>query len=388
MRRVLVVVQVALSLVLLTAGGLVVRSFERLLRVDPGFDTAGVLTVRVPVSGTKYPDTTAVRLVHERLLRDLAAIPGVRTVGATSALPLTGEANQSGVRFPGAPGNSGDDDKDGPLVDYMAIRGGLLETLGMRLLAGRGFGPTRTPGHDEILIDRTLAAQFFPGGNAVGATARFNGDTVVVVGVVEHARQVDVHQDGLQQVYMRHDDLLYGGMFYVLRGDRTAWSLAPDVQAAIRRIDPGLPIADLRPMEEVVSDSLRQQRVSAVLIAGFALGALLLAAMGLFGIVSGSVNRRQHELAVRLALGADHGRVMRLVLGEGAVLVGLGLLVGLPGVYFVGRTIGGILVGVSPYDVPTLLAVAAGLAAVAMVACWVPARRVAGIEPSRSLREG
>jgi putative ABC transport system permease protein len=387
MRRGLVVAQVALSLVLLSAGGLVVRSFERLLRVDPGFEPAGVLTLRVPVSGEKYPDTTAVRLVHERLLRDLAAIPGVR-VGATSALPLTANANQSSIAFPGAPGNSGDDDKDTPLVDYMAIRGDVLETLGTRVIAGRGFGPTRTPGHAEVLIDRTLAAQFFPGGNAVGATARFSGDTVVVVGVVEHARQVDVHEDGRQQLYYRHDDLLYGTMFYALRGDRTAWSLAPDVQATIRRIDPGLPIADLRPMEDVVSDSLRQQRVSAVLIAGFALGALLLAAMGLFGIVSGSVNRRQHELAVRLALGADHRRVLRLVLGEGALLIGLGLLVGLPGVYLAGRLIGGILVGVSPYDVPTLLAVAAGLAAVALLACWVPARRVAGIEPAASLREG
>lgn len=347
-----------------------------------------MLTVRVPVSGASYPDTTAVRLVHEGILRDLAAIPGVRSVGATSALPLTGNANQNGVAFPGAPGNSGDDDKDRPLVDYMAIRGDLFETLGTRVITGRGFAPSRTPGHAEILIDRTLAAQFFPGGNAIGATARFGGDTVVVVGVVEHARQVDVHEDGRRQVYLRHDDLLYGTMFYALRGDRPARSMASDVQAAIQRIDPGLPIADLRPMEDVVSDSVRQQRVSAVLIAGFALGARLLAAVGRFGVVSGSVNRRQHELAVRLALGADHRRVLRLVLGEGALLVGLGLLVGLPGVCLAGRTIGGILVGVSPYDVPTLLAVAAGLAAVAMVACWVPARRVTGIEPTSSLREG
>ena len=141
-------------------------------------------------------------------------------------------------------------------------------------------------------------------------------------------------------------------------------------------------------MDDVVSDSLRQQRISAVLIAGFALGALLLAAMGLFGIVSGSVNRRQHELAVRLALGADHRRVLRLVLGEGALLVALGLLVGVPGVYFAGRLLAGILIGVSPYDVATLGATAAGLALVALIACWVPARRVAGIEPAKSLREG
>jgi ABC-type antimicrobial peptide transport system permease subunit len=156
----------------------------------------------------------------------------------------------------------------------------------------------------------------------------------------------------------------------------------------VHRVDGQLAVAGLRTMDEVVNDSMRQQRLSAVLISGFSLGALLLASMGLFGIVSGAVSRRQHELAVRLALGADHGRVMRLVLGEGALLVALGLVVGVPGVYFAGRLLAGILVGVSPYDLATLGAMAAGLALVALLACWVPARRVAGIEPASSLREG
>ena len=140
-------------------------------------------------------------------------------------------------------------------------------------------------------------------------------------------------------------------------------------------------------MDEVVANAVRQQRVSAVLIASFAVGALLLAAMGLFGVIAGAVTRRAHEFAVRLALGADHGRVLRMVLGDGARLVAIGLLLGAPGIYFAGRVIRGVLVGVSPLDPVTLSAVATGLALVAMVACYLPARRVLGLQPAQSLRQ-
>jgi putative ABC transport system permease protein len=143
----------------------------------------------------------------------------------------------------------------------------------------------------------------------------------------------------------------------------------------------------VRTMDEVVGDAVRQQRISAVLISGFALGALLLAALGLFGVISGSVTRRRHELAVRLAVGADHSRLLRLVLREGALLVGLGVLIGLPGIYAAGMWMRGVLVGVSPLDPATLGGVSLGLAAVAMLACYLPARRVLRIDPAQSLRQ-
>jgi putative ABC transport system permease protein len=162
---------------------------------------------------------------------------------------------------------------------------------------------------------------------------------------------------------------------------------AAEARSTIRRIDPRLALADVRTMNQIVGDAVRQQRISAVLIAAFALGALLLAAMGLFGVVSGSVTRRRHEFAVRLALGADHQRVLRLVLGEGARLVSMGLLIGAPGLYVAGRLLRGVLVGVSPWDPPTLVAMALGLAIVALAACYVPARRVLKLEPAQSLRQ-
>jgi putative ABC transport system permease protein len=384
MRRAMVVVQVALSLVLLSAGGLVARSFERLLRAQPGFRPEGVLTLRVPMFQSRYPESTAVA-VHGRIERELAALPGVRAVGAASTLPLTADADQSTVLVPGAPGNTGVKERDEPLADVIQARRGYFDALGIRLLAGRDFAPPRPGMRREAIVDRTLATQFFPNGSALGATLLANGDTLTVVGVVEHARQYDVHQDGRLQYYTLDDVNTYGTLYFALRADRDPAGLVPEARAVIRRIDPQLAVSEVRSMDEIVRESLRQPRLSAVLLAGFSLGALLLAAMGLFGVVAGSVSRRRHELAVRLALGADHPRVVRLVLGEGARLVLVGLVLGAPGIYVAGRLLGSSLVGVSPFDPATLAAVAVGLGAVALAACWVPARRVARIEPARSL---
>jgi predicted permease len=387
MQRGMVVAQVALSLMLLSTGGLVARSFERLLRADPGFDAAGVLTLRVPVSADRYPDDAAATSLHGRVEDQLRALPGVKSVGASSALPLTASADQGQVQFPGAPGNTGSPDHDEPLVDAVPVRPGYLETMGIRVLAGSAFQGARPPGIGEAVIDRTLAAKFFPTGNPVGATMQLYGDSLRVVGVVEHARQYDVYQDGYPQVYVRNEDYAKSSLFFALRTDRAPLDLVRDARAAIHRVDPQLAVSEVRSMEQVVGESLRQQRLSAVLLGGFALAALLLAAMGLFGIVSGSVNRRRHEFAVRMALGADHARVLRLVLGDGARLVLLGLLVAVPGIYLAGQGIRGVLVGVSPLDPLTLGAVVAGLVVVTLTACYLPARRVLGIQPGRTLRE-
>lgn len=389
MRRGLVVVQVALALVLLSTGGLVVRSFEQLLRARPGFEPSDVLTLRVPVTGNQYPGPEEIGAVQERIHAELAALPGVRVVGAISELPLTAEANQTGVHFPSAPGNTGDPDHDQPLVDRFHVRPGTFEALRIPLLAGRSFSPDASRGAGEVVIDRTLAATFFsfPAGDPLGTTLLFGGDSLTVVGVVEHARQYDVHRDDRPQVYLRSDEYVRGSLTWTLRTEGPPMSLASEARAAVWRIDPTLAVAEVRSMEEVVSASLRQQRVSAVLIAGFALGALLLAAMGIYGVVAGSVTRRRHELAVRMAFGAERDQVLRLVVGEGMLLVLLGILVGAPGVIAASRVIDAVLVGVSPFDPLTLMAVAAGLALIALAACYLPGRRVSGIDPMGLLRQ-
>jgi putative ABC transport system permease protein len=269
----------------------------------------------------------------------------------------------------------------------MGTRATYVAVMGMRVVEGRTFDPVRRKGVLEALIDRHLARQFFPASSPLGAKIPFNDQSVTVVGVVDQARLYDVHQDGRPQVLLRAEDWGYRTLAFVVRTPRDPHALIPEVRAAIRRIDPRLAIADVRTMDAVVGDALRRQRISAVLISGFAIGALLLAAMGLFGVISGSVTRRRHELAVRLAVGANHGRLLRLVLGEGAALVAMGVLIGAPGIYVAGRLMRGVLVGVSPLDPATLLAVALGLGLVTMIACYLPARRVLRIDPAHSLRQ-
>jgi putative ABC transport system permease protein len=389
MRRSLVVAQVALSLVLLTSAGLVARSFARMLRADPGFKPEGLLTLRVPMPAQLFPKTEDAYPVQDRIEDALAAIPGVRSVSGTGSLPLMAAASQNTIRIPGAPGNTGNNDRDAPLVDNIGVRAGYVETMGMRLVAGRAFEKARRPEVREALIDTQLARQFFPNTSALGAMIPFgnNKQSLTIVGVVEQARLYDAHQDGRPQLFVRVEDWGYRTISFVIRSDRDPATLIPDVRAAVRNVDARLALANVKTMDEIVQDSLRQQRLSAMLIAGFAFGALLLAAMGLFGVVSGSVTRRRHELAVRLALGANQRRILGLVFGEGATLVGLGLLIGVPGIYFAGGLIRGVLVGVSPLDPLTLVTVAAGLMLVAMVACFFPARRALRIDPARSLRQ-
>ena len=389
MRRGMVVVQVALTLVLLTTGGLVVRSFDRLLRATPGFRPEGVLTLRIPIPAQFARETPDVLTLQDRIEGTLAAIPGVARVSATTALPLTAGTSQNTVGIPGAPGNTGNAERDRPLVDYLGIRAGYVELMGMRLFEGRTFDRVRPAGVREAIVDVHLARHFFPNGGILGTRIPFGGDNqfVTVVGVVDQARLYDVHQDSRPQLYLRQEDAGFRNLSYVLRSDRDLASLGADARGAIRRVDARLAVADIKPMDAIVRDAVRQQRISAVLIAGFALGALLLAAMGLFGVVAGSVTRRSHEFAVRLALGADHRRVLRLVIGEGARLLAIGLLIGAPGVYFAGGLLRGMLVGVSPLDPSTIASVAAGLALVALFACYLPARRVLSLEPAQSLRQ-
>ena len=393
MRRGMVGAQVALSLILLTTGGLVVRSFERLLRADPGFKPEGVLSMRVPIPAQFVQELPQVLALQDRVERALAALPGVTGVSATSSLPLTASASQNTVRIPGAPGNTGNEEQDAPLVDYMGIRARYVEVMGMRVIAGRAFEDARREDVREALIDRHLAAQFFPAGTPLGARIPWGRDEqkrerfVTIVGVVDQARLYDVHEDGRPQVYLRAEDFGYRTLSFVIRASRDPESLIPEAQRVIRQIDGRLALADVKTMDQIVDDSLRQQRMSAVLIAGFALGALILAAMGLFGVVSGFVTRRRHELAVRLALGADHQRLLRLVVTEGLLLVGIGVLIGVPGIYAASRLVRGVLVGISPTDPATLAIVAAGLAVVTLITCYVPARRVLRIEPAQLLRQ-
>jgi putative ABC transport system permease protein len=390
MRRTMVVLQVALSLVLLSAGGLVVRSFQRLVEAKPGFRAEGVLTTFIPIPVARVADSLDLLALQERVVAALKAIPGVEAVSSTSALPLSAGANQTTLWIPGAPGNTGKPEHDRILVDYMAVRVGYFSAMGIKMVAGRDFTPLRRGKATEAVIDRVLADYFFPNGNALGARIPFGSpDTVTVVGIIEQPRLYDMSKDDRAQIYYRGDENIPSArnMYYVLKTSGDPMRLAPDVRRAVREVDPQLAVANLETMEEIASRSVSKQRVTAVLIGGFALGGLLLAAMGLFGVVAGNITRRRHEIAVRIALGAQHGNVLRRVIGEGAVLVGGGVILAAPAVYWAGKAMAGILVGIGPYDLGTLVGVAGILGAVALLACYLPARRVLEIDPAHALRE-
>jgi len=389
MRRGLVVVQVALSLVLLSAGGLVVRTFERLVRVDPGFRSKGVLVFNVGLGNWLFPKDPESYAFQDRATEALRALPGVTGVGATTTVPLGGGTNVIAVTAPGAPGNTGDANEDEAVVDRIFVRSGYLETIGIRLLGGRTFEAARTDGVREAVIDQHLAKKFFPGGNPIGATLRSDDVPMTIIGVVEQARIYDLHQDGRPQLFVRADD--YENRrpsYFAVHTNGDLGALVSEVRGTIRQVDRRVAVSQLLTMDSIVADHRSRERISAVLISGLALGALLLVAVGLFGLISGSVTRRSGELAVRLALGATHGRVIKLVVGEGARLIALGLLIGIPGIYMAGRALEGFLIGVSPTDTPTFIAVALGLVVIALLACYLAARRISAIEPSRLLREG
>jgi len=395
-RRGIVVAQVALTMVLLFAGGLVARSFERLLASDPGFSPANVLTFRVAMDPRLFPKANEAFAFQERVETALTSLPGVRDVGATAALPLTTSAPQNSVwswqekvGFPGAPGITGEAQRDSVLVDIIAARAGYIDAMSMRIVDGEPFTRNRPDNVYEALIDQQLARRFFPTGTPIGASIPFiQRKSLRVVGVVKQTRLANLHVDGRPQLFIRAEDWVRNMPVWVIKTTGDPRALAADVRQVIRRIDPRIPVSAVQTMDDIVTDALRQQRISAVMIGGFAIGALLLASMGLFGMISGSVLRRHGELAIRLALGANHRRMVHLVVAEGVVLVVIGMVLATPGVYAVGDLIRGLLVDVSPWDPLTLATVIAGLLVVTLAACYLPARRVLRIDPATLLRQG
>lgn len=392
-RRAVVVAQVALTLMLLSAGGLVARSLERLLAADPGFQPAGLLTFRVAMDPRLFPKTADAYAFQDRVETALNALPGVQSASATAALPLSAAGPQNSlwawrekIAIPGAPGNTGDPQRDSALVDIVTTRAAYTESMGMRVLDGRSFERGRPENIREALIDQHLAQQFFPTGTPIGASIPLNGKSLRIVGVVKQARLHNLDRDGLPQLFIRAEDWVRYMPVWVVKTAGDPQSLVPAVRRAIGEIDPRIPVSSVQTMDQIVHDALRQQRISTVLISGFALGALLLVAMGLFGLIAGSVVRRRGELAIRLALGASHRRILGLLLGEGAVLVILGMLLAIPGLYASGRLLRGLLVDVSPWDPVTLASVALALVLVTLAACYLPARRVSKIDPAPLLR--
>lgn len=384
----LVVAQLAMSLMLLVGAGLLTRAFVRLLGADPGFDGRAVLTTTVSLDPSRYPTDADVAEFDRRLRTAVSALSGVRAVGAVDALPLSAQASQSAIGFVDAPGNTGDAEEDMPLADIMLVTPGYVEATGMRVLAGRSIEERdATDPRTMILIDDLLATRFFAGpAAAVGRTALFDGDTAVVVGVVDQARHYSVAADDRPQFYIPLAKNAVAELHYAVAAGSDPLVLAPEVRRVLDGIDVSAPMSETTTLAAIIEASLARERMSLTLLAGFAAGALLLATLGLYGVVSNAVTARTREVGVRIALGADRAGVLRMILGQGLRLALLGTLLGLAGATLASRLMAGVIVGLETRDPVVYAAVALLLCSVAVAAAWFPARRATRIDPTEALR--
>jgi len=387
LRNSVAVAQVALAFVLLVGCGLMFRSFLELERVDPGFDAHNLLTLQLQGGG---PQTPAERAAAQQNIRArLAQIPGVAGVSAAFPLPLAG--GFSPVRW-GLEDALADSSKY-QAADFQFVMPGYFETMKTPLLAGRTFTDAdNSPARLVAMIDQTLAAKAFPGQSAVGKRllTRINTPRVrwmEIIGVVAHQRESSLAQPGREQIFFTDG---YIGNFannWVLRTAGAPAGFAPQVRAAIAGAGPRLLINDLEPMDWLVRKAQSGTRFTLLLIGVFASIAAILAAVGLYGVLSTLVRQRTAEIGVRMALGAAPGSIFSLVVGQGLRLSVAGVAVGLAAAFALTRAMTSMLVGVKPADPPTYAAMAILFFAIAALASWLPARRAARLDPTVALRE-
>ncbi|MGH7720883.1 MAG: ADOP family duplicated permease, partial [Gemmatimonadaceae bacterium] len=387
-RQALVLAQLALSVVLLAGTGLLLGSFVRLMRVDPGFNAQHVLMVELMASRAKYAAGQPVVDLYARYVEALRALPGVTAIGATAAPPLSAGTDQSGVFFPSSPTNTGNREQDVMLGDVAPVTAGYFKAMEIPILDGQELDAShRDSARSRMaVIDDVVARRYFPAGGAVGQPVTVDGDTLRVVGISRHVRMYGLHEEGRGQVWVPHGYRQYRYMVVALRTGGDPMALADGAKRAIRAVDPDQPIIGMAPMTDAVRDSLAERRLVLTLVGTFAGVALLLAALGVYGVTASTVAQRTRELGIRVALGASPRAVIRTVLGEPMRLVALGLAIGLAGTYASGRVVQRLLYDVSPTDPLTIASVALVLLLVAVLASYLPARRATRIDPMVALR--
>jgi len=386
-RQVLVVTELALSMVLLVGAGLLVRSFLATQQAPLGYRPHDVLSFQVALAGDRYASDTARAAFSQRLAERLAAIPGVRHVGMTTQLPVasccqTNAIFPEGKRYPRS---------TGPYAWYAAVDPHFLAAMQIPVLAGRGFETTDALplAPPVVLVDSVLAAREWPGEHAVGKRLRLGSaeaPLATVIGVVTHFVVWDVSESMQSQALTPMTAAAGGTRWYALRVAGDPAAQIPAVRAAVRALDPDLPLAQLASLDAVVRDRMFQPRVYGSMFGLFATIALVLATIGLYGVMSYLVAQRTSELGIRMALGATARDVTRLVLGGAARLLVVGLGLGIPAALALAQLLRGLLYGVRATDLLTLVGTALLLAAVALLASAIPARRATRVDPLTALR--
>ncbi|MGB7923672.1 MAG: ABC transporter permease [Pyrinomonadaceae bacterium] len=387
-RRLLIISEVALSLVLLVGAGLLVRSYSRIANANPGFNPHNVLSLRLAIPVSKYGTPEAITAFYRQASERINGLPGVESVGATYSLPM------STVSFAWEPitveGYVSKTAQDTIISNTRIVSPGYFRTMGIPLLKGRYFNERDRKDEPEVvMVNEAMAARFWPNEDPVGKRLQQKAKTDswrTVVGVISDTKQYSPEKEPPITVYYPHEQYVARSMYLLVRTTADPAPMTAAVTGEIQSLDTDLPVFDVNTMEQRLYDSLARQRFSMLLLGIFAAFALTLAAIGIYGVMTYWVNQRTHEIGIRMALGAQPGNILRLVIRQALTLVLIGLTIGLAGALALTRVMSSLLFGISATDQLTFILVSLLLAAIALLASYIPARRAAKVDPIIALR--
>jgi putative ABC transport system permease protein len=384
-RNFLVVSEIALALMLLIGAGLLMKSFVLLQRVDPGFNPSNVLTVALGLPRSSYSEPQKMIAFYAQLLDRVRALPGVQSAGAITNLPLSGGGTDVDFAIEGRP--QPEPGKQ-PVAWYDSVTPDYFRTMGMRVIKGREITERDNENSPKVVvISETLARRYFPDEEPVGKRLQFGESNFrEIVGVMADVKQFGLETEARPSMWFSALQSPSRSMYVVMRTGGDPLSLASSVRNEVWAIDKDLAVANIAAMESIVSESIALPRFILLLVGFFAVVALVLAAVGIYGVMSYSVTQRRHELGIRMALGAQAGDVLKMVVGQGLLLTIIGVVIGLAGAFAVTWLMSSLLYGVSATDPVTFVLIALILTGVALGASFVPARRATKVDPMIALR--
>jgi putative ABC transport system permease protein len=389
-RGFLIISEVAVSFLLLIGAGLLINSFIHLRHVDPGFRSEKLLTMKIVLPETRYPNKQGRSLFYDELLRRIEALPGVAATAVATDLPLTNTGNSLGIAMEGRADPAPD---RMPIIITRVVSPAYFKTMSIPLLDGRVFTDgDKSDSPPIVVISETMARRFWPGENPLGKRIKVGRSTsswpwLTVIGVVKDVRQYELIIEPKPQMYVPYQQAeFFEPRALVIRTNFNPLSLAGTVRQTVWEIDKDQPVSDISTMEEVIADSVAQQRFSMLLLGIFAGLALVLAAVGIYGVMSYSVAQRTREIGIRMALGAQRSDVLKMTIGSGLRLVLVGAAIGLVAALVLTRVMSSLLFGVSPTDPLTFISISIVLIGVAVLASYVPALRATRVDPIFALR--
>jgi len=386
-RGAIVVAEVALALTLLIGAGLMLRSFARLQNVNPGYNAENVLAVGLSIPAARYKEEPQVVAFYERLLDQVSTMPGARSAGLVDALPLAGGSYLSFV-IEGRVLQPTDNEPD---AEHRVVSPGYFKAMGIPLIRGRLLSERdHAQSPFATVISETMARRYWPNEDPIGKRINLGDPQTspwrTIVGIVGDVRNEGLNSEPNPQMYISFTQAPRWSLTLIVRGSGDPTGLIAGVRSKVAGLDRDLPLYNIRTLKQMVAESLARERFGLLLIVTFAGLALMLAGVGVYGVLAYSVTQRTYEIGVRLALGASRRDVLRLVAGQGMKLVSVGVSIGLLAAFTLTRLMTGLLYGVSPTDPLTFIGVAALLAIVALAACYIPARRAAKVDPMAALK--